>query len=115
MTAPRTFILAAFAALAAPAMSLAEEPAALQITIDRAALTTPAGAEAAYQQIAGAALTVCRAENRHGAGFERALRICITDTIERSVSALDAPLVDAQHAARPATITLAQLDRKRPF
>jgi UrcA family protein len=100
--------LIASALFGAPA--LADEAATRTVAIDRAALTTEAGAAHAYASIQTAARSACRAENRGGAGFERGVRICTADTVERTVEALNAPRLTALHERTESAIALASAD-----
>jgi UrcA family protein len=100
------------AALLAAAPALANDEAASRtVSIAPAELTTKAGAAAVHARISQAALAACRAENRGGAAFERSVRICAADTVARTVAAIDAPLLTAEHAEQPERIRLASLLR----
>lgn len=104
----KSLLLPAFAASAlfgAPA--LADDAESRTVAIDRAALATESGAARAYAAIQSAARAACRAENRGGAAFERGVRICTADTVERTVEALNAPRLTALHERGEAAITLA--------
>ena len=97
--------LAVSALFGAPA--LADEAQTRKFAIDRAALATDDGAARAYAAIETAARAACRAENRGGAAFERGVRICTADTVERTINALNAPRLTALHERREPAITLA--------
>ncbi len=102
--------LAASLLVAAPA--LADDAAASrQISIDPAELTTEAGARAVLARINTAALSACRAENRGGAAYEMSVRLCVEDTVARTVAALDAPMLTARHDGEMARIQLASAQR----
>ena len=96
------------ASLFAAAPALADENAATrQVGIDRAELMTQAGAQAVHARITSAAQAVCRAENRGGAAFEMSMRVCVEDTVARTVAAVDAPVLTAHHLGESARIRLA--------
>lgn len=105
MFPPRTLALAGFSALAltlgaGPALAQPGDAQSRQVSLTRIDLSTAHGAEAAYRLISDAARDACRSENRFGAGYERGLRTCIADTVERAVDQLDAPRLTALHEAR---------------
>lgn len=102
--------LALVASLTGPA-SADDAPAQREIAISPAELTTPAGAEAVHGRIHAAAQSACRAENRGGAASERSIRICTQDTVDRTVAALDAPLLTAHNSQEAVRIRLASLPR----
>lgn len=111
----KSLLLPAFAAAAlsnalsgAPAM--ADQAQSRTVTIDRATLSTQAGAAHAYAAIETAARAACRAENRGGAAFDRSVRLCTADTVARAVTALDAPRLTALHQNQERAVTLALLD-----
>jgi UrcA family protein len=95
---------------AAPALA-DEEAASREVSIAPAELTTEAGAAAVHARISQAALAACRAENRGGAAPARSVRICTQDTVARTVAALDAPLLTAEHLGQANRIRLASLLR----
>lgn len=84
--------------LAAALQFAAETPAAQDVTIDRAALATPAGAAEAYDRLHDAARTVCLADNAPGVMAEYRVRVCTADTMDRAVADLDAPQLVQLHA-----------------
>ncbi|MEQ8435122.1 MAG: UrcA family protein [Oceanicaulis sp.] len=98
---------ALIAAGLAGAPALAQEAETRTVEIDRAALTTDTGAALAYNQIRLAALQACRAENRGGAAFDYGVRLCVKDTLARTVDALDAPRLSALNDRREAEIRVA--------
>ncbi len=98
---------ALLAAGLAGAPALADGTQVRTVEIDRAALTTEAGAARAYDQIRLAALQACRSENRGGAAFNRGVRLCVEDTMARTVAALDAPRLSALNERRGRPIQLA--------
>lgn len=107
----KSLLLPAFAAVAlSGAPALADEAETRTVAIDRAALTTEAGAARAYAAIETAARAACRAENRGGAAFDRSVRLCTADTVSRAVEALDAPALTALHERARSPITLASAD-----
>lgn len=74
-----------------------------RVVIDRDALARPGGTEALYEAIEEAAEAVCRRANAHVSVFgpsvrRRAIETCVSDTIEATVQAIDAPRLDALHA-----------------
>ena len=108
----KSLLLPAFCAalLSAPAFAgPAAAPASRMVEIDRAALLTEAGARETYADITAAAHAACRAENRGGAAYERRLRLCVDDTLARTVEALDAPSISALHQRREAVRQLASI------
>ena len=86
--------------LAAAQQFAADTPAAQDVTIDRAALATPAGAAEAYGRLHEAARTVCLADNAPGVMAEYRVRVCTADTMDRAIADLDAPQLIQLHAAR---------------
>jgi UrcA family protein len=98
-------VLIAGALSGAPA--LAADAQSRSVQIDRAALTTEAGAARAYADIEAAARAACRAENRGGVAFERAVRLCTADTVAKTVEALNTPRLTFLHERRDSPITLA--------
>ncbi|MGJ3230238.1 MAG: UrcA family protein [Oceanicaulis sp.] len=97
MTLKSLLLPAFFAAMitVSPVQAQADAPASRTVQIDRDALSTQAGAEAALAAIHAAARTACRAENRGGAAYELGLRLCIEDSVARTVHLLDAPRLTA--------------------
>lgn len=89
--------------LAASLQFAAEPPATQDVTIDRAALATPAGAAAAYDQLREAARAVCVADNAPGIWSEYRVRVCTADTMDRAIADLDAPQLVQLHAERTDT------------
>lgn len=81
----------------------ADTPAAQDVTIDRAALATPAGAAEAYDRLHETARAVCAADNAPGVMAEYRVRVCAADTMDRAIADLDAPLLVQLHAARTGT------------
>lgn len=100
------------AALLAAAPALADDEAASrEISIAPAELITEAGAAAVHARIQTAALAACRAENRGGAAFERSVRICVEDTVSRTIAQLDAPRLTARHQSAMDRLRLASAPR----
>lgn len=102
--------LAAGVLAAAPALA-DDDAASRKISVDRTELNTQAGAEAVHARITAAAQSACRAENRGGAAFEMSVRLCVEDTVARTVAALDAPFLTAHHTGEMARIQLASTQR----
>ena len=102
--------LAASLLAAAPAFAT-DEAASRQIPIDPTELTTQTGVEAVLDRINMAALSACREENRGGAAFELSVRLCVEDTVARTVAILDAPMLTARHHGERARIQLASAQR----
>lgn len=111
----KVLLLPALALALASAPALAEDTTTRTVQIDRAQLTTEAGANAAYQAITRTALEACRDENRGGAAFERSVRICTNEAVTRTVASLDAPLLTAHHNREPVRIRLASATRTSAF
>lgn len=86
--------------LAAALQLAGDAPAAQTVDIDRNTLNSPAGAAAAYDQLASAARTVCLEDNANGVMAEHRVRVCTADTLGRAVAELDAPEVASLHAER---------------
>ena len=107
MTMKSLLLPALLAAGLASAPALADGAETRTIVIDRAALTTDAGAARVHDQIRIAALQACRAENRGGAAFDRGVRLCVADTVNRAVEALDAPRLSALNERSERTTRLA--------
>lgn len=107
MTLKSLLLPALLAAGLASAPALAEEAETRTVQIDRSALTTDAGAAQAYVLIHAAAQQACRAENRGGVAFDNRVRLCVADTVARTVEALDAPRLSALNNRRERTIRLA--------
>lgn len=89
--------------LAAALQFAAETPATQDVIIDRAALATPAGAAAAYDQLHEAARSVCLADNAPGIWSEYRVRVCTADTMDRAIADLGAPQLVQLHAERTDT------------
>ena len=109
-TFARTFAAALMAVsaagIAAPAM--AAGPAETEtLKIDRAALADPAYAGAVIEKIERTAQKVCRQENAHGAMSDRGLRICMADTVERTVAEIGSPALARALEGRAAPMRLA--------
>lgn len=85
-------------ALLLGAASLTGEPASADLSFNAADLETHAGSQAIYARIARTAESVCAEENRNSAMSVTATRLCVADTIERAVEALDAPHLSEIHA-----------------
>lgn len=106
----KSFLLPALAAVALTAApSFAEDAESRTLEINRAELLTEAGAARTYAQIRTVATEACRAENRGGVDFARTVQICVTDTVERTVKSLDAPLLTARHDGHQREIQLASI------
>ena len=86
--------------LAAALQFAADTPAAQDVTFDRAALASPAGAAEVYDQLHEAARTVCLADNAPGIWSEYRVRVCTADTMDRAIADLDAPRLVRLHAER---------------
>ncbi|MEQ8405160.1 MAG: UrcA family protein [Oceanicaulis sp.] len=114
MTFKSLLLPAFFAAALLTPPSLALEPAgeahARTVEIDRASLSTEAGADRAYARIRLAARAACRAENRGGAASDRGVRLCVEDTFARTLEEIDAPPLTALHELRQAKRRLASLN-----
>ena len=82
------------------ASSIAGGPASAELTFTHAELTTPAGAESVYRRVVRTARHVCADENRHSPMSATASRICVTDTVERTLAEIAAPQLSEIHAAR---------------
>lgn len=82
------------------ASSLAGGPASAELTFAPADLATPSGAQSVYRRIAETAQHVCVEENRHGAMSATATRLCVSDTIERTLDQIAAPQLNEIHASR---------------
>ncbi|WP_421788597.1 UrcA family protein [Hyphobacterium sp.] len=82
------------------ASSLAGGPASAELSFATADLTTPAGAQSVYERIADTAQRVCAEENRHSAMSATATRLCVRDTIERTLDQIAAPQLNEIHASR---------------
>jgi UrcA family protein len=82
------------------ASSLAGGPASAELSFATADLTTPAGAQSVYDRIADTAQRVCAEENRHSVMSATATRLCVNDTIKRTLDAVAAPQLHEIHAAR---------------
>lgn len=109
-TLSRTFaaalIAVSAAGFAAPAMA-AGPAEAETLKIDRAALADPVYAETVIRKIERTALKVCRAENAHGAMSDRGLRICMADTVERTVAEIGSAALARVLEGRAAPMRLA--------
>lgn len=75
-------------------------PASAELSFSQAELSTHSGSAAVYQRVVSAAERVCAAENRNSAMAATAARICVTDTVERTVAQIAAPQLSEIHAAR---------------
>ena len=104
----------ATALVAAPAFAN-EDAASRDVSISAAELSTEAGAARVHARITTAALSACREENRGGATFERSVRICTEDTVERAVAQLDTPLLTAHHSGEVIRLRLASLAQLGAF
>ena len=69
----------------------ADDPASAELTFTQAELATAAGAEAVYDRIARTAQRVCAEENRHSPMSATATRLCVSDTIARTLDQVAAP------------------------
>ncbi|TGY89655.1 UrcA family protein [Marinicauda algicola] len=112
MSLPRHLALAALAVgLAAfQPVPAAAQPVPAQsraIEVHAADLATPQQAEALYRRIEAAAISACRAENRHGADYARSIRLCSADAIARTIAAIDSPLLIARHREQFPALALA--------
>ncbi|MEE2526517.1 UrcA family protein [Hyphobacterium sp. HN65] len=85
-----------------PALLLvsANGPASAELSFAPAELTTPTGAAAVYQRVVDTAEQVCAQENRHSVMSATATRLCVTDTVSRTLDQIAAPQLDEIHAAR---------------
>lgn len=82
------------------ASAVAGNPASAELSYTQAELSTHSGSAAVYQRLVTAAERVCADENRHSAMAATATRICVADTVARTVSEIAAPQLDQIHAAR---------------
>jgi len=82
------------------ASAVAGNPASAEFSYTQAELATHSGAAAVYQRVVTAAERVCADENRHSAMAATAARICVTDTVERTIAQIAAPNLTQIHAAR---------------
>lgn len=91
------------ALLPALMLAAANGPASAELSFTHAELTTPAGANAVYQRVVSVAEQVCAEENRHSAMSATATRLCVTDTVARTLDQIAAPQLNEIHAARSIT------------
>jgi len=82
------------------ATSVAGGPASAELSYTPAELTTQSGSAAVYERVVDVANRVCTAENRNSAMAATAIRICVADTVERTVGQIAAPQLSQIHAAR---------------
>ncbi len=82
------------------AASMAGSPASAELSYTQAELATQSGAAAVYQRVIAVAERVCADENRHTAMAATAARICVADTVERTIAQIAAPNLSQIHAAR---------------
>lgn len=75
--------------------SAAEAP----LTFDRAELQTEAGRTALYERVVDVATDVCEAENQNGMMPTLSIRICVADTVERTITAIGEPRLIQFHAS----------------
>ena len=101
----------AAALLAAAPAAAGDQAATRQVSVDPVELTTQDGARDMLARINAAAQSACREENRGGAAYELSVRLCVEDTLARTVSALDAPPLTAHHNGDSARIQLASAQR----
>lgn len=82
------------------AASFAGGPATAEFSYTQAELATQSGSAAVYQRVVAVAERVCADENRHSAMAATSARICVTDTVERTIAQIAAPNLTQIHAAR---------------
>jgi UrcA family protein len=82
------------------ATSFAGGPASAELSFTQTELSTQSGSAAVYQRVVDVAGQVCAAENRNSAMAATAVRICVADTVDRTVAQIAAPQLSQIHAAR---------------
>ncbi|WP_421789740.1 UrcA family protein [Hyphobacterium sp.] len=87
-------------ALVLGAQALSGAPASAELTFSPAELTTQDGAQSVYNRVVDTAQRVCEAENRHSAMSATATRLCVQDTVARTVEQIAAPQLTEIHASR---------------
>lgn len=102
-------LLPALAATLFGAPALADDAESREIYVSPLELSTQAGAARVHARISAAALEACEAENRGGVAFKQSVRACTTETVERTIAQLDAPLLSAHHTRQQVRIGLASL------
>ena len=96
------------AAAAAPAAGADDDQRSMTVQLADLNLDREAGAAVALRRIHSAANAVCSRDNdRHALGPYALYQPCVTDTVERAVAALGAPIVtDLELHGRRANSTL---------
>ena len=87
-------------ALLAASGPMTPAPAQADFTFDRSELATQHGSEAVYARIHNVAEQVCAEENSNGVMEAYGTRICIADTVARTIADINAPTLSHIHAQR---------------
>lgn len=82
------------------ATAFAGGPASAELSYSQAELATQSGSAAVYERVVAVAERVCADENRNSAMAATAARLCVADTIDRTITQIAAPQLTRIHAAR---------------